>query len=165
MTRTVSLLVLALVFLFSGCQNKPKNDVVELKESQTADTQIDTLVKDVSYILAANYFVKNTVNQLDNPKIETAEKFNEIFGMATTMGKEGKPTEIDFSKQFVIALILPETDLLTTIKPISLKKNNNEITFNYSLEVGAKQTFTSRPSLAIVVDKTENGNVTLKEVK
>ena len=72
--------------------------MVELKESQTADTQIDTLVKDVSYILAANYFVKNTVNQLDNPKIETAEKFNEIFGMATTMGKEGKPTEIDFSK-------------------------------------------------------------------
>ncbi|HMT70089.1 MAG TPA: hypothetical protein PKD16_08000, partial [Saprospiraceae bacterium] len=68
MTRTVFLLVLALVFLFSGCQNKPKNDVVELKESQTADTQIDTLVKDVSYILAANYFVKNTVNQLDNPK-------------------------------------------------------------------------------------------------
>jgi hypothetical protein len=103
---------------------------------------------------------------LDNPKIETAEKFNEIFGMATKMGKDGKPTEIDFSKQYVIAVILPETDLSTNVSPISLLKNTkNEITLNYKSVVGQKQSWTSRPNFAIIIDKKENGNVTLKEIK
>ncbi len=165
MTNKILATVILLGIIFASCQNKPKADNAQQKDSQTTESQIETNNIDIPYTIVTNYFVKNTVSQIDNPKIETAEKFNEIFGMATTMGKDGKPTEIDFSKQFVIALILPETDLLTSIKPISLQKNNNEITFNYSLEVGAKQTFMSRPSLAIVVDKKVDGNVTLKEVK
>lgn len=163
MTNKILTTVILLGIIFASCQNKPKADNAQQKDPQTTEYQRNNI--DIPYTIATNYFVKNTVSQIDNPKIETVEKFNEIFGMATTMGKDGKPTEIDFSKQFVIALILSETDLLTTIKPISLQKNNNEITFNYSLEVGAKQTFTSRPSLAIVVDKKEDGNVTLMEVK
>ena len=130
------------------------------------ETQNETKKTNISFTLAKNYFVKNNVKKLDNPKIATAEKFNEIFGMATTMGKDSKPTEIDFSKQYVIAVILPETDLSTNINPISLLKNTeNEITLNYKSVVGKKQSFTTLPNFAIIIDKKETGNVTLKEIK
>jgi hypothetical protein len=86
--------------------------------------------------------------------------------MATTMGKDGKPTEIDFAKQYVIAVILPETDLMTTVEPVSLQKNETgEITLTYKSVVGQKQTFTTMPNFAIIVDKTETGNITLKKIK
>lgn len=120
----------------------------------------------IAFTIAKNYFVNNTVTKLDNPKIETAEKFNEIFGMATTMGAAGKPTKIDFSKQYVIAIILPETDFATNIYPISLLKNTkNEITLNYKYVIGEKQSFTTRPNFIIIVDKRENGMITLNEIK
>ncbi len=120
----------------------------------------------IAFVEAKNYFVRNDAPKLDNPKIETAEKFNEIFGMATTMGDEGKPTEIDFQKQYVIAVILPETDLTTAIYPISLQKDDEgKITFFYKTTVGQKQSYTTVPSLVIIVDKTENGTVELKEQK
>lgn len=120
----------------------------------------------IVYTIANNYYVNNTVKTLDNPKIETAEKFNEIFGMATTMGVAGRPTEIDFSKQYAIAVILPQTDLATTIYPISLLRNTkNEISLQYKSVVGEKQSFSTQPNFIIIVDKRENGSITLKEIK
>ncbi|MGE5365153.1 MAG: hypothetical protein ACM3SM_13570, partial [Bacteroidota bacterium] len=66
----------------------------------------------------------------------------------------------------VIAVILPETDYTTTIEPVSLQKNGNgEITFTYKSIVGQKQTYTIRPNIAIIVDRTENGNIFLKGIK
>jgi hypothetical protein len=136
------------------------------KWTTASESQGKTQVTNIAFTVAKNYFVNNAVTKLDNPKIETAEKFNKIFGMATTMGKDGKPTEIDFSKQYVIAVILPETDLSTNINPISLLKNTeNEITLTYKSVVGQKQSFTTIPNFAIIIDKKENGNVTLKEIK
>ncbi|MBK8626492.1 MAG: hypothetical protein IPN86_13270 [Saprospiraceae bacterium] len=125
------------------------------------------MLTDIPFTFAKNYFVNNNVEKLDNPKIETVEVFNEIFGMATTMSKDGKPTEIDFDRQYVIAVILPETDLLTTIVPVSLQKDEiAKITLTYKTSVGQKQTYTSRrPSFAIIVDKKENGIIELKEQK
>jgi len=121
--------------------------------------------ENIPFTIAKNYFVHNTVTKIDNQKMETAEKFSEIFGMATTMGAAGKPTEIDFSKQFVIAVILPETDMSTTIYPINLVKNtNNEITLHYKSVVGTKQSFTTRPNFILIVDKRENGRIILNEI-
>lgn len=120
----------------------------------------------IDFTIAKNYFVNNTVTKLENPKIETVEKFNEIFGMATTMGTAGKPTEIDFSKEYVIGVILPETDVSTTIYPMSLLKNTkHEITLNYKSVIGEKQSFTTRPNFIIIVDKRENGTITLNKIK
>jgi hypothetical protein len=157
--KTVTFVIITGVLLTS-CNVLQKNG------STASQGQGKTQATNIAFTVAKNYFVNNTVTKLDNPKIETAEKFNKIFGMATTMGKDGKPTEIDFSKQYVIAVILPETDLSTNVSPISLLKNTkNEITLNYKSVVGQKQSWTSRPNFAIIVDKKENGNVTLKEIK
>lgn len=40
--------------------------------------------------------------------------------MATTMGINGKPTTIDFAKNYVIAFILSETNLDTIVNPYFL---------------------------------------------
>lgn len=103
---------------------------------------------------------------LDNPKIETAEKFNEVFGMATKMKKDGKPTSIDFTKQNVLAILLSKTDSAKTIEPTVLQKNENgELILNFKIVVGQKQSFSTVPNLAIIVDKKVNGNLILKEIK
>jgi predicted small secreted protein len=166
MTKKIIVLATVTSLLFAACQNNPKRGNGKNKNPLSVETQQKTEITDIAFSVAKNYFVKNTVKELDNSKIETAEKFNEIFGMATTMGKDGKPTEIDFTKQYVIAVLLPETDLQTTVEPISLQKTETgDITLTYRNVVGQKQSFTTKPNFAIIVDKTENGNITLNEMK
>jgi len=153
-------LVILVSLIFIACQNNSNSDKATDNKSSTTTSQ----KTDIPFTLAKNYFVKNTFEKLDNPKIETHEQFNEIFGMATTMAKDGKPTEIDFAKQYVIAVILPNTDSITSLAPISLQKDEKgTIILKYKKEVGEKQTFTIRPSFEIIVDKSENGNIELKE--
>ncbi|MFN7312406.1 MAG: hypothetical protein ACK5UI_02890 [Bacteroidota bacterium] len=152
--------------LLIACQINPNTDKADNKHTQLVETQNEAKVTDIPFTLAKNYFVNNTVEKLDNPKIETAKTFNKIFGMATTMGKDGKPTEIDFDKKYVIAVILPETDLMTSIYPISLQKDENgKITLTYKTVVGEKQSYRTRPSFEIIVDRTENGSIELREQK
>jgi hypothetical protein len=163
MTKKIIVMATVTSLLCAACQNNLPTGTDKKQTPAPVETQNKT---DIVFGVAKNYFVNNTIKKLDNPKIETAEKFNEIFGMATTMGKDGKPTEIDFTKQYVIAVILPETDLMTTVEPVSLQKNETgEITLTYKSVVGQKQTFTTMPNFAIIVNKTETGNITLKEIK
>jgi hypothetical protein len=132
--------------------------------SPRQDTALSTMpaaepFTDVSYRRAENYFVKNTVKQLDNPKLETAEKFNAVFGLARTMSEGSKPTEIDFSKEFVIAVILPETEVETSIENVSVQKNEKgELLISYKVVSGQKQTFTTVPNLALILDKADYGS-------
>lgn len=80
------------------------------------------------------------------------------------MGAGGKPTPIDFSTQYVIAVIKSATANKTQLSPVSLKTTaDGNIEFTYKIETGEKQSFTSKPSLAIIVDKTHDGNVVLVE--
>ena len=157
--------IASVTLLLVACQTKTQKDSLN---QETVGQELNTEVKlnPVNFEIAKNYFVKNTVGKLDNPKIETSEKFNQIFGMATTMGKEGKPTAIDFTKKYVIAYLLPKTDLETAVNPTSLEKNDKgEITLNYKIVVGKKQSYTTIPNFVIIVDKTENGKLTLTETK
>jgi hypothetical protein len=141
---------------------KPDQDKQEIKK----DIPVTARVTNVPYTIAEKYFIKNTVTNIDIPKIETSEKFNEYFGAATTMGLHGKPTQIDFTWQYVIAMTLPSTNYLTTIKPVSLQKNDKgEIVLTYKIEKGEKQSFSTKPGLAIIVDKSNDGTVVLREQK
>lgn len=157
----------ALILLVGSCRNQQKDKTSE--QTQTAGDSLpgrEIKLSDVPYSVAKNYFVKNTVKQTDlkNLKIESKERFDEFFGSATKMGPEGKPTEIDFSKRYVIAVIWNETDSATEITPISLQRDlNSQIILNYHEAVGAKQTFKIRPTLILVVDKSNDGTVITKE--
>lgn len=162
MTKQVLTLVAIAAMFMTACQPDSNAAHGENKAPNVAQAAGMT---DVPFAIAKNYFVKNTVNTLDNPKIETAEKFGEVFGMATTMGENGKPTNIDFSMQNVIAVVLPETDMDTQISPVALQKNEKgNMVLIYKSVVGQKQTFSIRPFFAIIVDKKETGPVTLKQI-
>lgn len=165
--KQTKILLLSFAIFFTACQNVPKATNVEKTNTDSLDKQqAANKMTDIPFVVAKNYFVKNTVTAIENPKIETAEKFAEIFGMATTMSKDGKPTPIDFTQQNVLTVILPKTDMSTTITPISLQKNEKgDIVLSYKIIVGEKQTYFIKPNFIIIVDKAEKGNVVLKEIK
>lgn len=161
----IKILIYATILtIFASCQlNQSK---IENKNTLAAETPNKNQMTDIAYTIAKNYFVKNTVKNLDNPKIEALEKFDESFGMATTIGKDGRPTEIDFTKEYVIAVILPETDLMTTLTPLGLQKDKEgRIKLTFKTIVGQKQSYTTRPNFLIIVNKTENGMIELEEEK
>lgn len=60
----------------------------------------------VKYAVARNYFVNRNAAIPQDMKIQSRKDFDRCFGMAATMGKDGKPTEIDFEKSFVIAKVM-----------------------------------------------------------
>ena len=82
--------------------------------------------------------------------------------MAAVMGKDGMPTSIDFTKQYVIAVTLPETDTETDINLVSLKKDtNSDIILTYKVMTGEKRSYTIVPVRLLIVDKKYDGNVKL----
>ena len=110
----------------------------------------------VAFQEAHHYFIKNTIpnEDLKNMKIESQVVFDSIFGMATVMGGNGKPTEIDFSKQFVLAVINNSTDVSTELAPISLKLGDRgQLLFEYQVKLGEHLGWEMRPYLIVVVDK------------
>jgi len=119
----------------------------------------------VPYKVAKNYFFRNDAAIPADPLVKTREQFESLFGMATVMGKDGMPTEIDFEKEFVIALVLPETSCPTTITPLSLTDNGETLLFQYKVERQEESTFTMVPCMVLVVDRQHLKCVTLKEVR
>jgi hypothetical protein len=116
----------------------------------------------VPYKEAAHYFVRNDVDARKVPvQITTQGDFTRYFGMATVMG--GQPTPIDFDRQFVIAIVLPETTHTTTIHPGTLTDQGDSLQLEYAVSVApAENTWTSVPlSLLIVDNRYARPSVTL----
>lgn len=112
--------------------------------------------KEINFRIAKNYFVKNTFQKsdLNSPKIVTAEKFDQLFGMATFMGTDGNPTSIDFIKEFVIVIINNETNRATELIPDKLEKiSAKKLNFTFETKIGEQQSSTMTPNLIIIVDK------------
>ncbi len=107
----------------------------------------------IPFTEAHNYFFRNDATIPESPMITTEEQFDSLFGMAAFMGPNGTPTKIDFKKEFVIAVVLPVTDIETNLTPVSLTKDNDVLTFVYDCKQGEKNSFTTQPLLMIVVDK------------
>ena len=104
---------------------------------------------------AKGYFLRNDVEADSVPsKITSQEQLLQLFGMATVMGEDGKPTAIDFDKSFVIPVIYPETDVETTIKVDGLVRTaSKEMTLSVSTVRGEEhESYTIRPVLLLVVD-------------
>lgn len=123
------------------------------------EKSIDTtaaLEADVPYLIANKYFVKNIFqkDQLKNPIIANQTDFDNIFGMATVMGPDGKPTDINFDEQIAIAVILDETDKEMELQPEKLiLLNNNKLKLDYKITIGPAMTMTIRPFLLLFIDK------------
>lgn len=105
----------------------------------------------VPFVIADHYFVKNDVNTLPEGKITTQTEFFSKFGQAAVMG--GLPTPINFKKQFVVAVCVPETNYDTSILPVALKHDGKNLIFTYHINKGEKKGYSIQPMLLIVVDK------------
>ncbi len=107
----------------------------------------------IPFIEAENYFFKNDQEIPSSPKITTQEEFEQLFGMAALMGDDGKPTDIDFEKQFVLAVVLPPTDIETDIDPESVELKGDSLVYTYEVEIGEKLSYTIQPMSIIILDK------------
>lgn len=117
----------------------------------------------VPYTVAQRYFLKNDATTLPNGAITSASEFERLFGMATVMGKDGQPTSVDFNRQFVIAVSVPETNRATDIKPLALQQENGSLVLSYTVERGEERSYTIQPLLLLVVDKKYEATVELRE--
>ena len=122
-----------------------------------------TSSEDVPYEVVKNYFFRNDAEIPASPLITTQEQFDSLFGAAAFMGKGGQPTHVDFDRQSVIAVVLPETDIETTLRPLSLTRSGGSLTFTYGKEENDKLSYTIRPVLLVATDKAEGAeSVVLK---
>lgn len=155
---------MAVVFLSACCmvgciRQATINGNTKTKVSECATTKVKG---DIPYVVAEHYFVRNDLRTLPPEKIVSEAEFNANFGMAATMGDNGMPTKIDFKRQYVISVTLPETNIHTEIVPIGLKKaDDGKIIFSYQIKLGDNLTYTMSPSLLIVVDRKYDGKVIL----
>src|SRR5262245_32199737 len=71
------------------------------KVRQVSNGQVTTVAtgRTVPYTIAQRYFVNNTYHDGDlaDPKITSQAEFNKFFSAAAIMGKNGRPTKIDFT--------------------------------------------------------------------
>ena len=135
---------MAAVVLLAACGNR--QTVVA-----SADDGYDGAA--VPFVVAKNYFFKQGQELPASPKITTAEDFNALFGMATLMGEDGKPTAIDFDRQFAVAVVLPVTYVATEIRPVKVEDKGDTLFYDYEVTRGEKQSFSIQPVSIIVLDK------------
>ena len=110
---TITLAVGALLLLL--CSN------CSFMDKMYAAQKIDQAATPVPFTTLENYFVRNDVDCSKQQRliIDNKADFEKYFGMAAHMG--GMPTEVNWNKQFVIALVMPETKRATTIYPVNVK--------------------------------------------
>jgi hypothetical protein len=68
----------------------------------------------------------------------------------------GLPTEITWKKQYVIAIILPETDRNINVIPKEVKQSPGNVIFKYQLNRGLKTGYRQVPFAAIALNRTED---------
>ena len=102
-----------------------------------------------------NYYVVNShkPKKIERKIINNEEEFRNIFGEAAVMGANGNPTPVNFKTQFVLAVILPETNRDVSVSPLQVLENGNVVIFDYRVEKGAKNTYTMVPFTAIALDR------------
>ena len=162
MNKFSILFLLSVVMLLASCNSAKKTD--------SPDGVVDSTfafvdIQEIPFTIADRYFLKNNadVSKIKGNVIETAELFNELFGAAAVMGTGGKPSEIDFTTQYVIPVIVDQTNKTTNIVPITLAKDGENINLTYQLTQGEEQSYTIQPLLLVVVDKANAGTVSLSK--
>lgn len=111
--------------------------------------------KDVPFEEGKNYYVNNEVaDTLSVVKISTEDEFRRLFGMASTMSRRGRPTEIDWTKEFVIAMIAEPTDYEESVSARSLRIDKGLLRVCFLEERGArKRNYTIRPYSLLIIDR------------
>lgn len=127
--------------------------LVACTTNKATSAEKSVVSSEVPFTVAEHYFFNKGQDIPVNPKITSEELFKQLFGMATVMGENGKPTKIDFSKQFVLAVVLPVTDINTEITPVKVEEKADTLFYHYDVKTGEKQSFSIQPLSIIILDK------------
>lgn len=159
-TKIATLALITLAFV--SC-NETKGTITKQDSETLKSVSPTTKEIMVPFTTASNYFVRNDFKEaeLQGVLLTSQSEFDKIFGFATTMGVNGKPTMIDFTKQNVIACIGATSEMENILSVSTIKQVGSELVVNYSLDEGKKQTFSSRNFVAMLVDKNYSGAVKL----
>lgn len=154
MIRNTILALFAVASLSACYRTMPINNTADMAklEQQSAD---------IPFTEADHYFVKNTVKEVP-AKITSQAQLEKYFGMAAVMGEGGLPTSIDFTKQFAIAVDMPDTNIDTELIPVSLKKDGKKLLFIYKVKKGEQRSYTTHPFTLIIVSKEYDAKVSLQ---
>jgi hypothetical protein len=111
--------------------------------------------KDIPFVVLENYYVLNNVDcsKLQRLIIDNEQDFNSFFGPAALMG--GMPTDINWRRQYVIALLLPVTNKQTMITPKEVKQSPGNVILYYQVNTGRKTQYTLVPFVAIALERSE----------
>ena len=173
--------VLASAIILAGCKAQ---DTTATATAQAATTTASA--EEIPYVVANRYFVRNDIDRLPANKITSQEQFDSLFGMATVMGADGRPTPIDFDKEYVIAIDEPDTDIKTEITPVSLTfvpadsadggakdvpanasgkiVPGTKLVLTYKVSHGERRSYTTHPLLMLVVDRRYNIPLELRRI-
>lgn len=143
LTITLAFVALALL-LYNSCS---------FMDKMYAAQKIDDVATPIPYTTLENYFVRNDVDCSKQQRliINSKADFEKYFGMAATMG--GRPTEVNWKKQFVVALIMPETKRATSVEPVNVKVQDDVLVFSYHVKKGDRISHSMVPFTAVAIDK------------
>ena len=118
-----------------------------------------------NYHRMGNYFVNNHFpNGTHKLVIQNQEDFQNVFGQAAVMGHNGQPTRVDFRNQFVVAVILPETNRQTIIESALVRRIGDRLYYSYIIDEGHATSYTTRPFTMIAVSRNEPSDVVFQRV-
>lgn len=144
MTKLAIILSLTLVALF--CCQCATSEYARAKKG----------AKDIPYVALDNYYVRNDVDCSKQQRLvfDNERDFNAVFGQAAVMGS--LPTDINWKKQYVVALILPETNRTTNVMIKQVKQSSGNVIFKYQLNRGLKTGYRQVPFAAIALNRAED---------
>ena len=109
--------------------------------------------KSIPFTVLENYYVRNDVNASQTQRLilDNERDFNAFFGNAAIMG--GLPTDINWKTQYVIAVLLPETNRPTMVTPLEVKQSPGNVIFKYQVNRGRKTSYTLVPFAAVALKR------------
>lgn len=140
--KTLFLVLLALAsFVPAGAAKQKNTGVVVLKELH-------------------NYFHNRDAQLLNTPLVTSREEFDRQFGEAAVMGKDGQPTPVNFRREVVLAIVLPETNRTTEIDSVELTETaRGQLTLSYAVHYGSRRSYFTQPMRLFAVSSKYKGFV------
>ncbi|MBP5560846.1 MAG: hypothetical protein J6X70_03480, partial [Muribaculaceae bacterium] len=107
------------------------------------------------------YYYDNSASKL---VITDSYEFRQVFGQASINNRYGVPTDVDFRREFVVAVILPVTNRYTEIEPVSVNREGDRVYFTYQVYRGAMQSYYTQPFTAVVLDRRDLVEIVFQQV-
>lgn len=149
---TFCIVLIGIIYSCDESKKETKNIISDPKET------LNTI--DIPFTIAENYFIKTKENTPTQYIIHSEDELNQTLGMATTMGSKGKPSEINFDKQFVIVVTEAASSHSVELKPVSLLSSpDGKLVFSYRVLKGEELSYITQPLLAIIVSKENTGKI------